>query len=202
MPRQLLVESIRIDGETQSRERINEETVTEYAEAMKVATGKPWPALTVYFDGTEYWLADGFHRLLAALRNGRKNVTADVKQGSRADAAWASCAANQSHGLRRTNSDKLKAVKIALNLHPEKTDRVLAQHCGVSHPFVGELRRQLVTVTNWPRHLLVSARREALCEAKERRSSARAYAFVRIGGRERNGRYPVSTPTRPGRARA
>ena len=146
MPRQLLVESIRIDGETQSRERINEDTVAEYAEGMKAPVVGNWPAVTVFFDGTEYWLADGFHRLLAARRIGRKNVMADVKKGSREDAAWASCAANQTHGLRRTNADKRKAVEIALKLHPEMSDQAIANHCGVGRELAFEMRRQVVGI--------------------------------------------------------
>ena len=140
MPRQLLVESIRIDGQTQSRERINDETVGEYAEAMKAPAAANWPPVTVFFDGKEYWLADGFHRLLAAQRIGRKNITADVKQGSREDAAWAACAANQTHGLRRTNADKRKAVEIALGLHPEMSARQIAVHCGVDDSLVAGVR--------------------------------------------------------------
>lgn len=152
MAKQLLVESIRIDGQTQSRERINADAVAEYAEAMKAQAGSAgpapaWPPVVVFWDGREYWLADGFHRVLAARSIGRKNIAADVRQGSREDAAWASCAANQTHGLRRSNADKRKAVEIALRLHSEMTDRAIAGHCGLSHPFVAEIRRQVVTVT-------------------------------------------------------
>jgi len=150
MRKQLLVESIRIDGQTQSRVKISEVTVGEYAEAMKADVGVPFPPLTVYFDGTDYWLADGFHRLLAAQRIGRKNIAAEVTQGSRKDAAWASCAANQFHGLRRTNPDKRKCVTMALRLRPEKSDRLVAEHCGVWHTFVGDVRRELVKITGLP----------------------------------------------------
>lgn len=161
MIKQLLVDSIRIDGDTQSRVRINDETVAEYAAAMlappgpgpgpahAASAGQAWPPVAVFSDGTEYWLADGFHRLLAARRAGRKHIAAEVKQGSREDAAWAACAANQTHGLRRTNADKRKAVEIALRLHPEMTDPMLAEHCGVSHPFVGDVRRHVETVSTW-----------------------------------------------------
>jgi len=149
MRRQLLVESTRIDGKTQSRERINEETVKEYAEAMQAPPGSrpspAWPPVTVFFDGTEYWMADGFHRLLAMKQIGRKNIVADVEKGTREDAAWAACAANKTHGLRRTNADKRKTVTMALKLHPEKSNRAIAEHCGVSDMFVGSVRRQVQT---------------------------------------------------------
>jgi len=147
--RQLLVESIRIDGQTQSRERINEETVKEYAEAMQAPPGSrpspAWPPVTVFFDGAEYWMADGFHRLLAMKQIGKKNIVADVEEGTREDAAWAACAANKTHGLRRTNADKRKTVAMALKLHPERSNRAVADHCGVSDMLVGSVRREMQT---------------------------------------------------------
>jgi hypothetical protein len=36
-----------------------------YAEDM--AAGAVFPAIVLFFDGAEYWLVDGFHRILAAL---------------------------------------------------------------------------------------------------------------------------------------
>jgi hypothetical protein len=65
-------------------------------------------------------------------------LVADVAQ-------WESYGANKSHGLRRSNSDKQKAVKAAL-LHSKgatESDRAIAEHCGVSDPFVGKLRKQM-----------------------------------------------------------
>jgi hypothetical protein len=154
MLKQLLVESIRIDGKTQSREKIDPDAVTEYAEAMKTAGSllrqdsgghaeQAWPPLTVFFDGTEYWLADGFHRLLAAQRNGKKNIKAEVMEGTREDAAWAACAANKTHGLRRTNPDKRKAVEMSLKLHPELSDDKIGIHVGVTREFVCRIRNYL-----------------------------------------------------------
>ena len=63
-----VVKSIPLDnirtGETQSRVRIDDDTVKEYAELM--SAGVELPPLVVFWDGTEYWLADGFHRYFAA----------------------------------------------------------------------------------------------------------------------------------------
>jgi len=67
-----------------------------------------------------------------------------VTPGSRKDAAWAACAANQTHGLRRTNADKRKAVTLALKLHPEMSDQAIADHCGVSRNMAFGVRRQHV----------------------------------------------------------
>jgi hypothetical protein len=74
---------------------------------------------------------------------GRASIEADVQSGS-ADAARLEAAkANQTHGLRRTNEDKRKSVEMVLrdeNAAENWTDREIAKHCGVSHPFVAAIR--------------------------------------------------------------
>lgn len=142
--KQILTESIRIDGETQSRVQIDQDAVQEYADAM--TAGRKFPPVVAYFDGTEYWCADGFHRVLAALRAGIKHLAAEVQKGGRSEAAWAACGANLTHGIRRSPADKRKAVTLALKMRDGLTDRAIAEHCGVSHTFVAEIRRQLATL--------------------------------------------------------
>lgn len=133
--------SIRTDGGTQSRVKIDAEAVADYAAAYKAKT--PMPPLTVYHDGKVYWLADGFHRFHAAGQAGLLTVRCDVKRGTKTDAAWHSVGANRSHGLRRTNADKQKAVQMALQLHSDYSDRAIAAHVGVHHEMVAGPRRQL-----------------------------------------------------------
>lgn len=105
---QLTVDSIRTDGGTQSRAQINWLTVTDYA--ADIAEGATFPPVVVYFDGADYWLADGFHRLEAHKRLGLVEIAADVKQGTRRDAILYSVKANALHGLRRTMADIERAV--------------------------------------------------------------------------------------------
>jgi hypothetical protein len=57
------LDKIRIDGGTQPREALSIETVTENTEAIN--SGATFPPVTVFHDGQEYWLADGFHRIAA-----------------------------------------------------------------------------------------------------------------------------------------
>ncbi len=146
---ELLIEKIRTDGGVQSRERISDEYVGELAELIK--TGKKLPPVDVYSDGTEIWAADGFHRILAHIKADKRTVRCNVHKGTKTDAMWASCAANQEHGLRRTNSDKRHAVEMALKIHGGKSDRAIADHVGVSDPFVSGLRRQVLTVSTCER---------------------------------------------------
>lgn len=129
------------DPGIQSRVKINDEYVTELADIL--AEGNTLPPIEVFHDGSNYWIADGFHRLFARLRNKYTDVECNVRKGTKLDAMWASCAANQDHGLRRTNADKRHAVEMALKMKPELSDRGLADHVGVGHAFVSELRAQL-----------------------------------------------------------
>jgi hypothetical protein len=141
------VSKIRIDGGTQSRAAINEQTVAEYAEAME-DPATVFPPLVVYYDGRDYWLADGFHRLAAWQRIGRVEVPAEVRQGDRRRAILHSCAANAAHGLRRTNDDKRRAVMTLLEdaEWSQWSNREIARRCGVHYNFVGKLRAD-VTIT-------------------------------------------------------
>jgi hypothetical protein len=62
----LSLDAIRLDGGTQPRAGLDDALVQEYAEAPR--EGAAFPAVTVYYDGEAYWLADGFHRYHAASR--------------------------------------------------------------------------------------------------------------------------------------
>ena len=65
MPQELLIETIRTDGGTQSRAKIDEAYVAELVETIEA--GKKLPPIIVYNDGSDVWMADGFHRILAAM---------------------------------------------------------------------------------------------------------------------------------------
>jgi len=135
MNNQLLDMSIiRIDGDTQPRTAINPGIVQEYAEAMQA--GAEFPAVTVVHDGAAYWLVDGFHRFFAHQRLNRQQIKAEVIAGELKDARWLSVAANKTHGLRRTNEDKAKAVVRALRLRPDLSNPAIAEHVGVSEGMV------------------------------------------------------------------
>lgn len=138
----LAIDKIKIEG-TQSRVQINESTVSEYAEAIQ--NGAQFPPVTVFFDGTDFWLADGFHRLLAHKRAGKPEILETREVGGLRDAILYSVSANANHGLRRTNADKRKAVEMLLNdaEWSQWSDREIAKQCAVSNNFVGDVRRSI-----------------------------------------------------------
>ena len=139
-PRKVMIEHIEYDSENQARERLDNDTVAEYAEAME--RKERLPPIVCYHDGSTYWLADGFHRYHAARKRGEKVIEAQVIKGSRDDARWHAAGANTQHGLKRTTADKQKAVRLALALRPTMSDNKIAAHCGVSQPFVAKVRRE------------------------------------------------------------
>jgi ParB-like chromosome segregation protein Spo0J len=140
---QIALADLRLDGGTQPRQAIDYTLVSDYADHLRA--GAIFPSVVAFYDGSDYWLADGFHRVKAAREAGLSAIDAAVEQGTREDAVWFSCGANQSHGLRRQHTDKRRAVVTALR-HPKSaglSDRAIAEHCGVSRELVGEVRREL-----------------------------------------------------------
>lgn len=138
------IKTIRIDGGTQSRVEINQGIVAEYAEAIK--TGAEFPAVVVFNDGVDNWLADGFHRFHAHNQAEKTSISVDVRQGTARDAILFSLGANGSHGLRRTNADKRKAVMTLLQDFDwsEMSSNAMAKTCGVSHTFVDSVRSSIL----------------------------------------------------------
>jgi uncharacterized ParB-like nuclease family protein len=139
----LNLNNIIIDKGTQSRAQISEDTVTDYAEAMQA--GDQFPPITVYFDGVDYYLADGFHRLHAAKRLHKASIQADVKTGTLRDAILYSLGANRDHGLRRSNADKRKCVQTLLEDFEwgELSVNEMARICGVSPQLVTAVKLEM-----------------------------------------------------------
>lgn len=139
----LEISQIRTDGGTQIREKLDSKAIEDYAEDMKA--GDAFPAVVVFFDGETYWLADGFHRLAAALKAGFTHFHCDVKEGTQRDAVLYAIGANKDHGLRRFNVDKQHAVErmLADEEWSHWSDNEISKHCGVSQKMVSEYRRRL-----------------------------------------------------------
>lgn len=136
---------IELSSGTQSRAGYDEPTLAEYVLAWE--RGVQFPPIELYYDGEKYHLADGFHRV--ASRKQAKlpgsTIAAIVHQGTRRDAVLHSVGANATHGLRRTNADKRRAVMTLLR-DPEWsnwTNTALAQACGVDEGLVRLIKSEL-----------------------------------------------------------
>jgi hypothetical protein len=134
---------INISGGTQLRVNLNDSLVSDYAEAIE--GGATFPPVTLFHDGKDHFLADGFHRFHAYKKAGVKEIPADIRVGTRRDAILHAVGANATHGLKRTNDDKHEAVLTMLDDDEWKawSDRAIADACKVSPTYVGKLRKEM-----------------------------------------------------------
>lgn len=128
----LSIDLIRLDGDTQSRVKINEEAVADYCDIITEADDWPFEPLDVFHDGTDYFLADGFHRTLAAHRAKRASIPCRIHTGGAFDAHVFGMTANDRHGLRMTRDDKRHCVEWLLDNGPKMTQKDIAEKAGVT----------------------------------------------------------------------
>lgn len=146
---QVAIASIRIDGGTQMRAQLDDATVFEYTQTMAAADGwGTFPPVVAYYDGSDYWLGDGFHRVAAfrdAFTDATRKIPVDVRAGTRRDAILHAAGANANHGLRRTPADKRRAVETLLRDDEWKLwgDREIARQCNVHHQLVARIRAEV-----------------------------------------------------------
>jgi hypothetical protein len=143
MIKEIALAAIRIDGGTQQRVVIDDDTVLQYSFAMGNSI---FPPIDVMFDGKAYWLTDGFHRLHALRRLRKTVVEVEVTNGTKREAIWESLHANQKHGLRRAIGD-IKAMLLE-TVFPDSewsavTDEELAKHIGTTANYICKIRKQM-----------------------------------------------------------
>jgi len=134
------INSVRIDGDTQSRVDIDANWVNAIVDDIKNEIN--YDPIEARFDGVHYWLTDGFHRYLANKQIGAKEINVAYLPGTQLDAQIDSYSANSKHGKPRTRADKQKAVEKAI-VHPQLKDKSnyeIAKICMVSQSFVAAVR--------------------------------------------------------------
>jgi len=152
------LDQIRMDGGTQARAGLDNQTLAEYAESWLTLSHRQngfleMPLIIVYHDGESYWLADGFHRVVAyrqfldggSASASPRAIRAEVRMGTKRDAVLYACGANATHGLKRTQADKRRAIETLLGDEEWKqwSDSEIARRCNVTHPTVAAVRRDL-----------------------------------------------------------
>ena len=139
----LKLEQIIIDKGTQTRDEIDQKTVTEYAETL--LNKETLPPIVVFHDGINYYLADGFHRYFGHKQVKATEIDANIIKGTLRSAVEFALGTNDKHGLKRSNKDKRKAVLIALDdvEWGSLTNREIGKLCRVSHTFVNDVKESL-----------------------------------------------------------
>jgi hypothetical protein len=150
----LLIRQIRRDGGTQARIGLNEDTVQEYAELMREHRWdfRSLQRPIVLYDGSAFWLADGFHRIEAAQRAQLSDFPVDVIRGSKRDAILRAAGANSQHGLRRTRDDVQRAIALLLkDAEWQQWSNVkIAAQIGCSDKTVADVRCRLESASEIP----------------------------------------------------
>lgn len=136
----VVIDKIRTDGNTQYRDEIDERVVAQYMDA--ILDGAIFPPLQTVFDGSDYWLVDGFHRLRAYMGLKHRHVSVQCVSGSQSHAQYLALGVNANHGLPRNTATKKRIVEAAL-AHTETkslSTYELSKLCGLSQPFINSIR--------------------------------------------------------------
>ncbi|MEM7343233.1 MAG: hypothetical protein AAF485_03245 [Chloroflexota bacterium] len=148
--REQIIENPRNLNFIQSRAKTNYNLVDEYAEIMRAGVQFD-PAQGIRDEDDQVWVFDGLHRGEAAKMAGVQ-LAVDIQSGTKEDAEWLALTVNQKHGLRRSQADKRRIVRLALK-HPNGvslSNREIARHCGVSDKTVGKIRSELEVTAEIP----------------------------------------------------
>lgn len=135
------IDDILLNDSPHVRAEVNEDTVDEYAEAMRCKDR--FPPVVLFQSAQIFLVGDGLHRIAAHRKLKRKVVEADVRKGGYEEALLFALAANNKHGVRRSPQDKRAGVCEALKHWPERTDNYLAEVCFVSNHLVKDVRDSL-----------------------------------------------------------
>ena len=143
------LDQIIIDQNLQQRVKLDHGVIDDYAIAY--GEGVEFPPITIWKCTDEegniqdcsvarsplpvprYYLVDGFHRVAAAKQAGIEELPFTEKSGTYREALLFSLSVNATHGLRRSNADKRKAVMTLLedSEWSQWSDRAIARQCGV-----------------------------------------------------------------------
>jgi hypothetical protein len=142
-PTRLALDSLTLDDRLQSRQ-LKLGVVKDYLEVLR--RGEELPPVRVVRDvNDDHFLVDGHHTVAATRqRVGIEDIAVEIVDGTFEDALWLSWGANRNHGLRRTQKDKRRSIRAAVQ-HPRwklQSDRAIAQHIGCDHKTVGAMRRE------------------------------------------------------------
>jgi hypothetical protein len=146
MIQELELEQINRSGGTQIRAAYDRATIERYKDLEESFV--EMPPIIVYFDGTIYWLADGFHRVQAKAEVAGippkevVRIKSEVRTGTQRDAIKYALSANVTHGLPRNNDDLRRAIARCLDDEEwsELSNIKIAAMCGCSESMIRKVK--------------------------------------------------------------
>jgi hypothetical protein len=137
--REVPLDDLVLDPGLNLRDRLDDFTVERYADSWERL-----PPITVYEVDDRLLIADGFHRHAAAVMLGKRTIPAEICVGTFTEALDFVASVNLFHGLPLTRAERRRAVEVKLKLHPDWSDRRMAQELAVSRELVFKIRKQLI----------------------------------------------------------
>ena len=148
MKKQLPIKDICLDSGTQQR-AVDDDVMKRYAALMqeyeRAKDGRKFPPVEIITDGKNNFLTDGYHRYFATLRLGKKYIEANIEEGTRRSAIFASFSANKTNAFpRQPGTAKGIVEKILKDEEWAKMSlREIANHVGVTERYVRKLQAEL-----------------------------------------------------------
>lgn len=150
MSETISIDDLTLDERAQARVSLDQSVVDEYAEAWQNGASIPNVEAVRVTEGElagKVVVWNGFHRIAAAKKLGVVSIGVDVTTGKLSTAIDLCTSANATHGMRRSNDDKRRAVSMAITLDKQlnrkRSDRQIAQYVGVHNSTVSEIRAEL-----------------------------------------------------------
>ncbi|MCE9610238.1 MAG: ParB N-terminal domain-containing protein [Chthoniobacter sp.] len=131
---------MKINFKESPRFRIHLDPEVIDAFATKMREGEKFPFVILMNDGEQYLIADGWHRLLAARKNGYQRFPALCFGGTKQDALALMFRLHSLHGVPLARADRDHAVVLACESFPEKANFEIAAMCGEPIETVATLR--------------------------------------------------------------
>lgn len=141
MSKSLPIKDICLDGGTQQR-AVDDDVMMRYSALM--ADGVNFPPVEIITDGKSNYLTDGFHRVAAARKLGKKYIEANIANGTRRSAIFASFSANKENAFpRQPGTAKGIIEKLLKDEEWSKiSQREIARHVGVTEGFVRKVKNE------------------------------------------------------------
>ncbi len=144
----LKISNIVVDERIYPRHRLNESIVREYAKKMDA--GKIFPNIEIAYFKKKYIIVDGWHRLEAQKFRSEEFILTDIKDNYTdiSEIIVASFRANEKHGLRLSELDKIKTAKVLINMDfdiEQITELTGITINSVKKKVIPEFKRQILT---------------------------------------------------------
>lgn len=130
------------------RSKLNKNRVVSMAETL--SGGTIVAPVSVFWDGSTYWLSDGFIRFEAHKLVNFQTISADIRSGTRRDAILFAIECNAHHGETLARAERVTSAKKLL-LDPEWgqwSNSHIGKLCGLNHETVHNIRQELQEAQN------------------------------------------------------